>query len=194
GVVPREEAGGSARGEVVGRDRHEAEPFQGGQAARQALGVDRPGEGRDPYPVAGACRRRETGGVHGIANAGEPRKPRSVSPASRVAVIPLGPALPPAASNLPGNGPPTPEGGGAGRAARSSVPLFGLAPHGVCRASAVAGGAVRSYRTISPLPAPPKGSGRYLSVALSVASPRLAVSEHAARGSSDFPPRATRAR
>src|SRR5436853_84052 len=34
---------------------------------------------------------------------------------------------------------------------------------------------------------PLAGSGRYLSVALSVASPRLAVSEHAARGSSDFP-------
>jgi len=34
-----------------------------------------------------------------------------------------------------------------------SVPLFGLAPHGVCRASDVAAGAVRSYRTLSPLPA-----------------------------------------
>src|SRR4051812_7635083 len=33
----------------------------------------------------------------------------------------------------------------------------------------------------------PYGIGRYLSVALSVASPRLAVSEHAARRSSDFP-------
>ena len=32
-------------------------------------------------------------------------------------------------------------------------PLFGLAPGGVCRAVAVAGGAVRSYRTLSPLPA-----------------------------------------
>ena len=32
-------------------------------------------------------------------------------------------------------------------------PLCGLAPGGVCPAAAVAGGAVRSYRTISPLPA-----------------------------------------
>ena len=32
-------------------------------------------------------------------------------------------------------------------------PLFGLAPGGVCRAIAVTGDAVRSYRTISPLPA-----------------------------------------
>ena len=32
-------------------------------------------------------------------------------------------------------------------------PLFGLAPGGVYRAAPVAGGAVRSYRTLSPLPA-----------------------------------------
>src|SRR5262245_48982878 len=32
-------------------------------------------------------------------------------------------------------------------------PLFGFAPGGVCRAAAVAGRAVRSYRTVSPLPA-----------------------------------------
>ena len=31
-------------------------------------------------------------------------------------------------------------------------PLFGLAPGGVCHASPVAGAAVRSYRTLSPLP------------------------------------------
>jgi len=31
-------------------------------------------------------------------------------------------------------------------------PLFGFAPGGVCRAASVAGGAVRSYRTVSPLP------------------------------------------
>src|SRR6185312_22277 len=35
--------------------------------------------------------------------------------------------------------------------------LLGLAPGGVCPAAAVAGGAVRSYRTISPLP-PRKGT------------------------------------
>jgi len=33
-------------------------------------------------------------------------------------------------------------------------PLFGFAPGGVCRADPVAGIAVRSYRTVSPLPAP----------------------------------------
>ena len=35
---------------------------------------------------------------------------------------------------------------------RPAPPLFGLAPGGVCRAASVAGGAVRSYRTVSPLP------------------------------------------
>src|SRR3984893_9337990 len=33
--------------------------------------------------------------------------------------------------------------------------LFGLAPGGVCRAAGVTAGAVRSYRTVSPLPTPP---------------------------------------
>ena len=37
--------------------------------------------------------------------------------------------------------------------AESPAPsLFGLAPGGVCRAAGVAAGAVRSYRTVSPLP------------------------------------------
>src|SRR3989440_4166105 len=38
-------------------------------------------------------------------------------------------------------------------AARSAAPLFALAPGGACRAAAVTGGAVRSCRTVSPLPA-----------------------------------------
>src|SRR5258706_11927333 len=42
-----------------------------------------------------------------------------------------------------------PEAPLAGRLAPS---LFGLAPGGVCRATCVAAGAVRSYRTLSPLP------------------------------------------
>jgi hypothetical protein len=35
---------------------------------------------------------------------------------------------------------------------RPAPSLFGLAPGGVCRAACVAAGAVRSYRTVSPLP------------------------------------------
>jgi hypothetical protein len=57
--------------------------------------------------------------------------------------------------------------------------LFGLAPGGVYRATGVAAGAVRSYRTVSPLPAPAisrckgrgaAGPGGLLSVALSLGS------------------------
>jgi hypothetical protein len=40
------------------------------------------------------------------------------------------------------------------RTSRPPPPLFGLAPGGVYRAIPVAGDAVRSYRTLSPLPAP----------------------------------------
>jgi hypothetical protein len=84
----------------------------------------------------------------------------------------------------------------AGRAARLPPPYLTLLHVGFAVPPTVAGGAVRSYRTLSPLPDVPRVSppanapGGLLSVALSVASPRLAVSEHAARRSSDFPPRA----
>lgn len=68
--------------------------------------------------------------------------------------------------------------------------LFGLAPGGVCRAVRVATSAVRSYRTISPLPAPPFRAARrrYLSVALSVGSRPPGVTWHRVRRSPDFPP------
>ncbi len=67
--------------------------------------------------------------------------------------------------------------------------LFGLAPGGVCRAVRVATCAVRSYRTISPLPAPPLRAARrrYLSVALSVGSRPPGVTWHRVRRSPDFP-------
>jgi hypothetical protein len=73
-------------------------------------------------------------------------------PLSRVlsrAVIPLGCASPRTSSDLPGSpcGPHV-------TALRPSASLFGLAPGGVCRAESVATRAVRSYRTISPLPVP----------------------------------------
>ena len=55
---------------------------------------------------------------------------------------------------------------GHARAARCGtqplVPLFGLAPGGVYPATGVAVGAVRSYRTISPLPIRRGGLRRYL--------------------------------
>ena len=66
--------------------------------------------------------------------------------------------------------------------------LFGLAPGGVCRAAAVTGDAVRSYRTFSPLPICAEAqTGGLFSVALSVGSRRPGVTWHLAQWSPDFP-------
>lgn len=56
--------------------------------------------------------------------------------------------------------------------------ILGLAGGGVCPANAVACIAVRSCRTISPLPVPFRAIGCVFSVALSRGSPRVAVSHH----------------
>ncbi len=72
-------------------------------------------------------------------------KNRRSRPVSRVlsrTVIHLGHASPHGSSDLPGSF----------ARAHSNAPLFGLAPGGVCPATRVATRAVRSYRTISPLP------------------------------------------
>ena len=62
---------------------------------------------------------------------------------------------------------------------RRMPPLFGLAPGGVCRAAPVARSAVRSYRTVSPLPRSAEAArGGLISVALSLGSPPAAVSRH----------------
>src|SRR5580704_7387161 len=67
-----------------------------------------------------------------------------------VTAIPLGRRLPGVSSNLPGRQDPDT----IPKLAHASLApsLFGLAPGGVCRAAGVAAGAVRSYRTVSPLP------------------------------------------
>ena len=49
---------------------------------------------------------------------------------------------------------------GTSPAEARAPPLFGLAPCGVFPATAIAGGAVRSYRTFSPLPR--RAAGRYV--------------------------------
>ncbi len=67
---------------------------------------------------------------------------KPVSVPLRAAVIPLGRALLRGSSDLPGSR--------TGRAV--PPPLFGLAPRGVCHAGEITSAAVRSYRTISPLP------------------------------------------
>ena len=72
--------------------------------------------------------------------------------------------------------------------------LFSLAGGGVYTAKIVTDFAVRSYRTISPLPVPGNISanraiGCVFSAALSRGFPRVAVSHHRALSCSDFPPR-----
>ena len=69
--------------------------------------------------------------------------------------IPLGRRLPGASGNLPGRPDPDTGPGQFPLARKRPAPsLFGLAPGGVCHAVSVAGNAVRSYRTVSPLPSP----------------------------------------
>jgi len=71
------------------------------------------------------------------------------------------------------------------------APLFGLAPGGVCRADAVtrAAGELLPHRfTLTVLALASRRDGGLLSVALSVGSPPLAVSQHPALRSPDFPP------
>jgi hypothetical protein len=58
--------------------------------------------------------------------------------------------------------------------------LFGLAPGGVCRAAPVTRRAVRSYRTVSPLPTVRRRRGGLFSVALSLESPPPGVTRHRA--------------
>jgi len=64
-----------------------------------------------------------------------------------VTTIPLGRSSPTASSNQPGRR----SGADPGPCGPLSS-LFGLAPGGACHAVPVAGDAVRSYRTFSPLP------------------------------------------
>jgi hypothetical protein len=72
------------------------------------------------------------------------------------------------------------------RGPRHCLPIWSCSRWGLpCRS--VAGLAVRSYRTISPLPSCLRSLGRFLSVALSVGSRRPGVTWHRARWSPDFP-------
>src|SRR5580658_10885997 len=72
--------------------------------------------------------------------------------------------------------------------------LFGLAPGGVCRAADVATRAVRSYRTISPLPAPlARHLGGIFLLHFPWARAPQALPGTFARWSPDFPPCATSA-
>ena len=112
------------------------------------------------------------------------KKSRPISRVLSWTVIPLGRTSPRASSDLPGSlcGPHV-------RPFGPRASLFGLAPSGVYLATPVARRAVRSYRTISPLPAPLAWClGGVLSVALSVGSRPPGVTWHFALWSPDFPP------
>ncbi len=114
----------SRRGQVLGARRRLRRANRNGRRAERARGKCQP-----------AC------------------KPGFVWPEDRspdVTAIPLGRALLRASSNQPGR--PGPETGPC-PLARAASSLFGFAPGGACRAVPVAGSAVRSYRTFSPLPA-----------------------------------------
>ena len=100
-----------------------------------------------------------------------------------VTVIPLDVRLPARSSHLP-----------ASSAGRVNACLLGVAPGGGCRAARVTAHAVRSYRTVSPLPdqeMPVSGHsaaiGGLFSVALFLASRRTVVSRHPTLWSPDFP-------
>jgi len=86
----------------------------------------------------------------------------------------LGLMLPPGSSDQPGDRP------------GFFIPLFGLAPDGVCTANRSPG---CRWALTSPFHPYPDYSRRYVSVALSVGLPLLGVTQHPARRSSDFPPR-----
>ena len=107
------------------------------------------------------------------------------------AAIPLGGALRRRSSNLPGCLVRS-EDRTSRRAAASS--LFGLAPDGVFQANASPRRRCALTAPFHPCLIPPRPEGRrraiggVFSVALSVGSPRLAVSKHPALWCSDFPP------
>jgi hypothetical protein len=86
-------------------------------------------------------------------------KPGSVPPLGKrdAAAIPLDRSLRAGSRDLPGRlGPARPCREAEAPGASS---LFGLAPGGACHAVPVAGSAVGSYPTLSPLPPAPKGAG-----------------------------------
>ena len=106
-------------------------------------------------------------------------KPNSVPPALRklaAMIIHLRQRLPVILCDLPGS-----------ESGPSMLPYLVLLRVGFASACPVTSPPVRSYRTISPLPAP-IGPGGIVSVALSVGSRRPAVNRHSVRWSSDFPP------
>ena len=126
---------------------------------RRASGIEAPLGDRLHHDGAeqrsGISRERESGGLRCAATRALRAHERGVKPACKpgsvathpkahcVTIIPLGLQLPAGSSHLP-----------ADSASSVVVRLFGVAPGGGYRASRVPTPAVRSYRTVSPLPDP----------------------------------------
>ncbi len=127
-------------------------------------------------PDGGGPRTRLRAGGHG------PKRSQPVSRVLSKATIPLGFASPRTSSSLPGR-----RAGRASGACAPALPYLALLRTGFALPRAVTRRAVRSYRTISPLPAL-AGIGGVFSVALSVGSRRPDVIWRPARWSPDFPP------
>ena len=109
-----------------------------------------------------------------------------------VTAIPLGRRLPGASSNLPERPDLDTIPKLFALARKDFAPfLFGLAPGGVCRAAGVTASAVRSYRTVSPLPSPPV-AGRSRRSVLCGTFPELAPAGRypapCVHGARTFPP------
>ena len=108
----------------------------------------------------------------------------------RVTAIPLGRPSPDASSNQPERQAPR---DGRGRLAASKSLLFGFAPGGACHAADVAARAVRSYRTLSPLPSRltafrPRGPAVCFLWRFPWGRPRRTLSGAVSVWSPDFPP------
>ena len=104
-----------------------------------------------PQKLAGARRVFRRAPLFSRQPAYKPGSGRHAKGFACVTAIPLGRRSPGASSNLPGRQDPDPIPKLHFRASLTPS-LFGLAPGGVCPAAGVTAGAVRSYRTISPLP------------------------------------------
>jgi hypothetical protein len=118
-------------------------------------------------------------------------KPGSVRPLPGRTAIPLGRALLRASRDQPGRqGGIAPASRSGGTPKRRRPPLFGLAPGGVYPAAPVAGSAVRSYRTVSPLPAGgcPLASAVYFLWHFPWGRPRRPLAGTVIPWSPDFPP------
>ena len=98
---------------------------------------------------------------------------KSISRVLYLTIIYLGPLLPMGSSDTPGGGTGSP----------ISLPIRSCSRWGL-HSHIVTYMLVSSYLTFPPLPSK---AGRYISVALSLESPPLAVNQHPALRSSDFP-------